>query len=72
MLRERASGAHRKVWTWTKILSSNIRYFVVIFRFVTIYALFGNLWAKKVFSKKVFFGHYYMVFIAYYTFTTLK
>ena len=34
-----------KVWTWTKILSSNIRYFVVILRIVAIYAL----WAKKCF-----------------------
>ena len=32
----------RKVWTRTKILSPNIRYFVAI------YALFGDLWAKKV------------------------
>ena len=60
---EGAKALRRKVWTRTKIVSSNINYFVVIFRFVTIYALFGNLWATK-----VFFGqevHYYMVFIAY-------
>ena len=41
-------------------------------RFVAIYALFGDLWAKKVpFGvKTVFFGqevHYYMVYIAYFT-----
>ena len=35
-----ASGAWRKVWTRTKILSPNIRYFVAILRFVTIYPLF--------------------------------
>ena len=49
---EGAKALRRKVWTRTKIVSSNIRYFVVIFRFVTIYALFGNLWAKKM----LFFG----------------
>ena len=41
-------------------------------RFVAIYALFGDLWAKKVpfGSKTVFLGqevHYYRVYIAYYT-----
>ena len=41
-------------------------------RFVAIYALFGDFWAKKVFfgSKTVFLGqevHYYMVYIAYFT-----
>ena len=41
-------------------------------RFVAIYALFGDLWAKKCLfgSKTVFPGqevHYYMVFIAYFT-----
>ena len=35
-------GPRQKVWTRTKILSPNIRYFVAI------YALFGDLWAKKV------------------------
>ena len=39
-LRERASGARRKVWTRTKILSPNIRYFVAILRFVAIYAFY--------------------------------
>ena len=39
-------------------------------RFVAIYALFGDLWAKKVpfWVKTVFLGqevHYYMVYIAY-------
>ena len=37
----------KKVLTWTKILSPNIQYFVAILRFVAIYALFGNLRAKK-------------------------
>ena len=37
----------RKVWTRTKILSPNIRYFVAILRFVAIYLLFGDLWPKK-------------------------
>ena len=41
-------------------------------RFVAIYALFGDLWAKKNLfgSKTVFLGqevHYYMVYIAYFT-----
>ena len=42
-LRERTSGARRKVWTRTKILSPNIRYFVAILRFVTIYAFYKAL-----------------------------
>ena len=41
-------------------------------RFVAIYALFGDLWAKKCLfgSKTMFLGqevHYYMVYIAYFT-----
>ena len=41
-------------------------------RFFAIYALFGDLWAKKCLlgSKTVFLGqevHYYMVYIAYFT-----
>ena len=41
-------------------------------RFVAIYALFGDLWAKKVpfWVKTVLLGqevHYYMVYIAYFT-----
>ena len=40
-------GTRQKVWTRTKILSPNIRYFNEL-RFVAIYALFGDLWAKKV------------------------
>ena len=41
-------------------------------RFVAIYALFGDLWAKKCLfgSKTVFLGqevHYYMVYFAYFT-----
>ena len=35
-------GTRQKFWTQTKISSPNIRYFVAI------YALFGDLWAKKV------------------------
>ena len=67
-----AKAPRRKVWTQTKILSPNTRYFVAILRFVAIYALCGNLWAKKVpfGSKTVFLGqevHYYMVYIAYFT-----
>ena len=55
----------QKVWTWTKILIPNIRYFVAISRFVAIYSLFGRLWAKTVFiGQKV---HYNMVPIVYYT-----
>ena len=66
---EGKKGLHRKVWTCTKILGTNIRYFVAILRFVAIYALFGRLWAKKCFfgSKTVFLGqkvHYNMVHVA--------
>ena len=43
-----AKGLCQKVWTQTKILSPNIRYFVAILTFFVIYSLFGNLWAKKV------------------------
>ena len=32
-----------EVWTRTKVLSSNVRYFVAISRFVPIRALFGRL-----------------------------
>ena len=59
----------RKIWTRTKILSLNIRYFVALLRFVAIYALFGNLWAKKVFflgQKQCCLGKKCaMVYIAY-------
>ena len=46
-------------------------------RFVAIYALFGDLLAKKVpfWVKKVFLGqgvHYYMVYIAYHTELSLR
>ena len=44
---EGTKGLRQKVWIGTKILSSSIRYFVAIIRFIAIYALFGNLWAKK-------------------------
>ena len=48
------------------------RFFCRKLRFVAIYALFGDLWAKEVpfWVKKVFLGqevHYYMVYIAYFT-----
>ena len=64
-----SKGLRRKVWTQTKMLSPNIRYFVAIFRFVAIYTLFGRLWAKKCSfgSKTVFLGqevHYNMVHVA--------
>ena len=39
-----------EVWTRTKILSSNICYFVAILRFVVIYAIFGKR------RKRFFFG----------------
>ena len=42
-------GLRRKVWIWTKILSPNRRYFILILRFVAIHAFFGNLWTKSVF-----------------------
>ena len=40
---EGMKGLHRKVWSWTKVLGPNIRYFVATLRFVANYALFGNL-----------------------------
>ena len=42
-------GLHREVWTWTKILGTNIRYFVAKLIFVAIYALFGRFGAKRAF-----------------------
>ena len=65
-------GLRQKVWTWTKILSPNICYFVGILRFVAIYALLEIFGQKMSFfgSKTVFLGqevHYYMVYIAYFT-----
>ena len=65
-------GPRRKVWTRTKILSPNIQYFCRKLIFVTIYALLGDLWAKKrafFGQKQCFLGqevHYYMVYIAYF------
>ena len=49
-----------------------MRYFFEILKFVALYAVFGNLWAKKCFfgSKTVFLGQevpYYVVYIAYFT-----
>ena len=46
-------------------------------RFVAIYALFGDLWAKKCLfgSKTVFLGeeeHYYVIYIAYFTELSLQ
>ena len=69
---EGTKGLCRNVWTWGKILSTNIRYFAAILRFVAIYALFGILGSIKYFfwTTTVFFGqevHYNMVYIAYYT-----
>ena len=46
---EGTKGLRRKVWTRTKISSTNIRYFVVILRFVAIFAVFGRLGAIKCF-----------------------
>ena len=61
----------RKLWTRTKILSPNIRYFVAnkdFSRFTHFLEIFGQ--RKCLFgSKTVFLGqevHYYMVYIAYF------
>ena len=56
---EGTKGLGQKLWTRTKTSSLNIRYFVATLRFVVIYALFGNLWAKSVFLGQEI--HYYMV-----------
>ena len=40
---EGTKGHRQKVWTQTKILSPNIRYFVAILRFVAIYAFYKAL-----------------------------
>ena len=79
-MRKGAKGLRRKVWTQTKILSPNIRYFdfFAILRFDAIYTLFGTLWTKNVFilvknsvswarCAAVHIVHYYMVYITYYT-----
>ena len=73
---EGKKGLQRKVWTFTKFLGTNIRYFVAILRFVAIYALFGRLGAKKCSfeTTTAFLGHevhYYRVYIAYYTFVVI-
>ena len=54
----RHEGPSPKIWSWTKTLSPNIRYFVTILRFVAINALFGNLWTKNCFlgQKQCFMG----------------
>ena len=44
---EGTKGLCQKVWIRTKVLSPNIRYFVVILRFVAIYTLFWSIWAKE-------------------------
>ena len=69
---EGTKGIRWTVWTRTKILSPNIRYFVAMLRFVVIYTLFGRLCARKgpFWVKTVFLGqkvHYYKVYLAYYT-----
>ena len=69
---EDAKGLRRKVWTWTKILSTYIGYFVAISRFVAIDTMFRRLGAKRFFlgTTIVFLGqemHYYMVSIANYS-----
>ena len=46
---EGTKGLYRKVWTWTKVLSTNIRYFVAKLRFVAIFALFWRFGANKSF-----------------------
>ena len=70
MLCEGTKGLRRKIWTQTKLLSPNIRYFVAILRFVAIYTLFWKSLGKNVLSKTVFLVqemHFDMVCIAYYT-----
>ena len=64
-MRESAKGLCLKVWTQTKILSPNIRYFVAILRFVAIYARCGRLWAKQFFlgQKQSFLGKWYIWYI---------
>ena len=41
-------GPSPKSLDWDQNLSPDIHYFVTKFRFVAIYELFGNLWAKKI------------------------
>ena len=67
-MREGTKRNRRNVWTQTKILSPNTRYFVAILRFVAIYALLEIFGQKMCLfgSKTVFLGqegHYYMVYI---------
>ena len=49
---EYSSVTSQKVWTRPKILNP-ISYFVAILRYVTIYTLFGNLWALGAFLVKI-------------------
>ena len=54
-----AKGLRQKVWTRTKILISNIHYFVAISRFVAICANLEDFWQKKFFGggqKQCFLG----------------
>ena len=66
-LREGTKGLRRKGWTFTKILSPNIRCFAAI---VAIYALFfEDIGQRSAFlgETQCLFGqevHYYMVYIA--------
>ena len=73
-----AEGAQGHWWHPPKSLDSDENFkpehtlFCPESRFVAIYALFGDLWAKKVpfWVKTVLLGqevHYYMVYIAYFT-----
>ena len=74
-----AEVAREHMWHPPKSLDSDENFkpehtlFCRLLRFVTIYALFGRLWAKEVLffgSKTAFLGqevHFYTVYIAYYT-----
>ena len=61
-------GPCRKTLDWDKNFKPEHTLFCRELRFVAIYALFGDLWARKCLfgSKTVFLGHY-MVFNAYFT-----
>ena len=68
---QRHEGPSQKSLDFDENLSTNIRYFVAILRFVLIYAVFGRLGAIKCFfgTTTVFLGqelHYYMAYIGIY------
>ena len=71
-LQKLREGPSSKSLDWDENFKPEHTLFCRKLRFVAIYAVFGDLWAKKVpfWVKTVLLGqevHYYMVYIAYFT-----